>query len=287
MGRESTITSEQVAAEADSMVADGGKPSARAIRDRLGTGSMGTIQRFLQQWRDDRRAGPAAPAIALPPALQRAIVEFMEQELTARMAPTVSALAEQQQATNELVAEVERQAEQVAGQTDDLARLAEEKAAAEGRAEQLAADLAGARKEAASERQAAEHARTELAKAQLRLEAMPRLEADLAAMRGDLAKEREARTAAEQSTAVLTAQKSDLENRIDAMGRESTKVAAAIERDRVQAEQTAERERTLLARIATLEESKGLATGRAEQIAGLNAEIAELRAKVALAGKTG
>jgi chromosome segregation ATPase len=254
MGRESTISYDQVAAEADAMIANGDKPSARGIRERLGTGSMGTIHRFLQEWREVRRGASDASAMTIPPALQRALLEFMEQELTARLAPAEARLAEQQQAANDLALEVERQAEQIASQADDLARLAEEKAAAEGRATQLDAELAAARKEAVSERQAAEIARTELAKAQLRLESMPRLEADLMAVRNDLAAERQARTAAEQAAAVLTAQKTDLAARVEQIGGQLAQAQAKVEhltgeRDHArQAQALAERDQTDLER---------------------------------------
>ena len=52
MGREATITAEQVNAAADGMKADGIKPTSRAIRERLGnTGSMGTINKLLKRWK--------------------------------------------------------------------------------------------------------------------------------------------------------------------------------------------------------------------------------------------
>lgn len=39
MGREANITPEQVHAIADAIKAEGGKPTLRAVRERLGTGS--------------------------------------------------------------------------------------------------------------------------------------------------------------------------------------------------------------------------------------------------------
>ena len=52
MGREATITYEQVAAAADAMKVAGGKPTSRGIRERLGnTGSMGTVNKLLQAWK--------------------------------------------------------------------------------------------------------------------------------------------------------------------------------------------------------------------------------------------
>ncbi len=214
MGREATITAGQVNAVAEALKAEGVKPTARAVRERLGnTGSMGTVTRLLQQWRDAQER-QTATSLMLPPALQRAILEFMELELTAARATLEAELASQRQEVAELGAENERQVEALEAQTGQLDALGIEKAAAEGRAAQLETDLAAARDEAARERAAAEAARTELAKAQLRLEAIPRLERDLAEVRAALEQERSARVAAEQAAAVLAAQKYDLGARL-------------------------------------------------------------------------
>lgn len=214
MGRESTVTFEQVAAAANALKADGIKPTTRAVRERLGnTGSMGTITKMMQEWTtgQDRRT---TEALVLPPALQRALLDFMDRELAAARAVLEADLVELQQEVGDLATESERQAETISGQVDQLATLAAEKAATEGKAGQLAADLDAARAESLRERQGAEVARTELAKAQLRLEAMPRLEADLAAVRAELVEVRQARVAAEQTAAVLKAQRDDQVERL-------------------------------------------------------------------------
>ena len=77
------------------------------------------------------------------------------------------------------------------------------------------------RNDALQEREAAEAARIELAKALLRLEAMPRLEADLGALRVGLDKERQERVAAEQQAAVLGA-------KLEAANERAGKAKAAI-----------------------------------------------------------
>lgn len=213
MGREANITPDQVHAIADAIRAEGGKPTLRAVRERLGTGSMGTVSKHLQQWKAGQER-QAATELALPPALQRAVLDFMATELAAARAPLEAELADQQQTAGDLATENERQATTIENQAGELEALAADKAAAEGKAEQLAVDLATAKEETVRERQAAEQARTELAKAMLRLEAMPRLEADLAAIRAELATERQGRIEAEQQAAVLTAQKADLESRL-------------------------------------------------------------------------
>ena len=205
MGREATITYEQVAAAADAMKVAGSKPTSRAIRERLGnTGSMGTVNKLLQDWRagQERRI---ANALVLPATLQRAILEFMDQELTGAKATLEAELAEQQQEAADLATENERQAGDIEDKAEAVTALQFDLANLQGRVAQMEVDLSAARLDGERERTAAEAARTELAKSLLRLEAMPRLEADLANLRLELDKERQGRVVAEQQAAVLGA----------------------------------------------------------------------------------
>src|SRR5260370_36374736 len=137
MGREATITVGQVNAVAEALKAEGVKPTARAVRERLGnTGSMGTVPRLLQQWRDAQERQTATTRM-LPPALQRAILEFMELELTAARATLEAELASQRQEVAELGAENERQVEALEAETRQLGALGLDNAVAQGRAPQL------------------------------------------------------------------------------------------------------------------------------------------------------
>ncbi len=289
MGREATITPEQVHAIADAIKAEGGKPTLRAVRERLGSGSMGTVATLLQQWRSGQER-QTATNLVLPPSLQRVILEFMASELSAARAPLEAELAEQQQTAADLAAENERQAGTIESQVGDLEALAAEKATAEGKAEQLAADLAGAKEESIRERQAAEQARTELAKAMLRLEAMPRLEEDLVVIRAELAKERQGRIEAEQQAAVLAAQKTDLEGRLADAKADIERLSQQLQKAQARAEQQSEaladarvtiqtslaREKDLAAQIDTARKDADLARAAA-QLAGQ--EAAQLRGK--------
>ncbi|MBX9431299.1 DNA-binding protein [Ralstonia pseudosolanacearum] len=229
MGREAAVTPEQVHAAADAIKAEGGKPTLRSVRERLGTGSMGTINKYLQGWKAGQERQQAAEP-AIPPALQRAVLDFMATELAAARAPLEAELEEQRQAVADLARENERQASTIEDQARELDDQAAEKAAAEGKAEQLAADLAASKEEAGRERQAAEAARTELTKAGLRLEALPKLEAELTALREELTKERQARIEAEQLAAVLGVQKADLEGRLADAKMEAERGSAQLQR---------------------------------------------------------
>lgn len=202
MPREASITYDQVAAIADTIKATGGKPNPRQIRERHGSGSLGTIHKLYQQW-EAGQSRQIEASLALPPSLQRAILEFMDQELTTARVEIEAKLSDAQLSANDLAAENERQVNQIEILENTLEGLQGEKATLAGRVVQLDADLVDAREEAVRERQAAEAARTELAKAQLRLEALPRIEAEADRLLAELNAERKARTEAEQNAAVL------------------------------------------------------------------------------------
>ncbi|WP_232484077.1 DNA-binding protein [Burkholderia gladioli] len=53
---------------------------------------MGTVAKLLQRWKAGQERQPNA-ALAVPPALQRAIVDWMDQELTAARATLEAELA--------------------------------------------------------------------------------------------------------------------------------------------------------------------------------------------------
>jgi colicin import membrane protein len=205
MGRETKITYEQVAAAADAMCAANLRPSSRMVRERLGnTGSMGTINRLLQEWKASQERHIAQP-LTLPPVLQRAILDFMAQELANAKAQLEAALAEQRQEMTDLAIENERQGADIDDRINAEVELRAELATLQGRIAQTEGELAHARRETMREREEAANARIDLAKALLRLEAMPRLEADLKALRDELKSERLERTAATQLAAVLEA----------------------------------------------------------------------------------
>jgi colicin import membrane protein len=205
MGREAKITYEHVAAVADAMSAANLRPSSRTVRERLGNiGSMGTINRLLQEWKASQERHIAQP-LTLPTVLQRAILDCMAQELSAAKAQLEATLAEQRQEMTDLATENERQGADIEDRINADVTLRAELATLQGRIAQTEDELAHARRETMSEREEAAKARIELAKALLRLEAMPRLEADLVALRDELKRERQEGTAATQLAAVLEA----------------------------------------------------------------------------------
>lgn len=190
MAREPGITQDQVSKVAEKIREEGGRPTARAIRERLGTGSMATVLKFFQAWQD-AQVRPAEAPVALPQGLQRGLIEFVATEVERGRSELLAELETARQANADLILESERQALQIQNLESLLEGVYAEKASLTGRLGQIEGERDEARGEAASERTAAESARTELAKSMLRLEAMPRLEKELDATRGELEKERE------------------------------------------------------------------------------------------------
>lgn len=204
MAREPNITQDQVSRAAEAIRETGGRPTARAIRERLGTGSMATVLKFFQAWQD-AQVRPAEPPVVLPQALQRGLLDFVAAEVDRSKAELHAELDVAHQANADLIVESERQSLIVDNLTASLEAAHAEKAELAGRLAQVEAERDAARNDAAAERVAAESARTDLAKALLRLEAMPRLEKDLDTARRELDTERATRVGAEQSAAVATA----------------------------------------------------------------------------------
>ncbi len=205
MAREAAMTYGQVAAIADAMKLAGNKPTSRAVRERLGNiGSLGTINKLLQEWKASQER-QMAHALSLPASLQRAILDFLDQELTSAKATLEAELAEQRQEAADLATENERQAAEIENKNENIASLMDKTSTLTGRLDQLSTDLSASKAECERERTSAESTRTELAKAQLRLEAMPRLGKDLDEVRIQLEQERVARVAAEQLSAVQAA----------------------------------------------------------------------------------
>jgi hypothetical protein len=120
-----------------------------------------------------------------------------------------------------MIAESERRALALEEAEREANLLRTEVAAVQGRLAQVSANLEDSQQAIQVERHAAEVARTELAKAQVRLEGLPSLESDLERLRAALGAEREARAGADQAAAVSGAklektegQVADLEKRL-------------------------------------------------------------------------
>jgi chromosome segregation ATPase len=230
------ITYEQVAAAADAIIGEGQQPTINAVRDRIGTGSPNTVHRHLTAWRAARpQATVAAPE--LPASLTTAIAAEIERAAASARAEVESKLVQAQAEAAELAnagesLETERDEllEQVTELTTDRDTLA-------GKAEQQAADIKTQAERIEREQQAAEAARVDLAKAQLKIESsaerLGEQAAEIERLRVALDLESKARIASEQQAAVLSA-------KLESMTDRATKAEARTELAEKQSQQNAQ-----------------------------------------------
>lgn len=255
MAREG-ISFEQVAAAADALVGEGQQPTIRAIRERLGTGSPNTVHRHLAAWREARPAATAA-APELPLTLTAAIAAEIERaaaqaraEVEGRLVQALGEGAELAAAGEAIEAERDALSELVAELTRERDTLA-------GKAEQQAADLADQAQRIEREQQAAESARVELATARLKIEAQAERQREQAAeierLRAALAEAQHGRTAAEQQAAVLAA-------KLEACAERVARAEARVEQIEQQAAKTVQAHDA--ARAATAQETRQLQAER-------------------------
>ena len=275
MTREATISQEQVNAAADSIRATGSKPTARAIREALGVGSMATVLKFLQTWQSHQMQATETP-ITLPTGLQRSLVDWISQEVSNAKADLQSELIAAQQANGDLIAESERQTSTIELQAEALETAQAESATLAGRLEQVKSNLARAQDDVNGERQAAELARTELAKAQLRLEALPRIEAEADRLRAELGRISAEKVAAEQAAAVAAA-------KLEAMTDRATKAEAATEKAEKQA--TSLQQELSTARVQVQSQQVAL-NGATREIDNAKAQAKDAREKETKAAET-
>lgn len=282
MGRESVVTQEEVNAAADQLRATGTKPTARAVREALGGGSMATVLKHLQVWQNRQVRAPETQAV-LPVGLQRALVDFIAQEVASAKSAVEIDLVNAQQSNQDLITESERLAAALEREQSTVETLHAEKAELSGRLGQLTKDLEEARAEAAAQREAAEHARTEKAKLELRLEGVPRLESEIERLTATLEMERNAKVIAEQEAAVsqarldkTEAQLKDANSAAPRLTAELGNLKVALDEERtlrVSAEQQA------AVALAKLEKTEAQVTDLAGRLTKAEASIEEARAK--------
>jgi len=177
------------------------RPTNRAIREMLGSGSMATIVKYLRAWRASQAQQSDSP-IVLPQVLQRVLIDFVDQEVAAAKAGLENELASAEQTNVDLILESERQATVLEAQEKEIERLRTDNATLQGRLVQLASDIEVTQAALETQRQAAEVARTEVARHEIRLEELPKLKQEIELLQVALENERSGRASAEQAVAV-------------------------------------------------------------------------------------
>lgn len=293
MAREG-ITFEQVAQVADALVGAGQQPTIRAVREKLGdTGSPNTIHKLLAKWRDARPVAIAS-APELPQALLTALATEIQRATSQARAEVQAALVAEQADSKRLAEDGERKDIELAELQEQIAALTTERDTLAGKTAQQAADLADAQQRIEREQQAAEAARVELAKAQLKIDAqaetLTHQAAEVERLRADMASEVKGRVAAEQQAAVLTAKLESMtertgkaETRVDTLEKQLHQVSQELNQARVQAQA---QQGALDAAGRELEAAKADAAAARAEAKKSAADASELRGKVAtLEGK--
>ena len=180
-----------------------GKPvGARAILDVLKTGSLTTIQKYLLRYREEKvRLAPPD----LPETVHRAILSFVDGEVKRGQSHLEKDREESQAALLDSLRTGEEQEVRIE-ELEGLVREREKRIeAVNDQLRHLEVRLGECQVREGREREEAHALREDLARAELRLEDVPRLREEAAALRTQLANEKEARVAAEKESAVSRA----------------------------------------------------------------------------------
>jgi chromosome segregation ATPase len=208
----SRITEDTVAAAARQLVEGGEKPSVRKVTALLGGGSPNLVAPLLKAWKESQPRLKAAE-IQLDPRITALIAEQVLEaarnagaESDSRATVAEDDLEFCQAEAIELKQEIERLLGELQASQDQAQRQAALIMSVQGERDREQKEHAAAIKEvheaAAREREEAEKSRQALARAELRLEAVPRLEAEIERLRGALEASEAARHQAEKSAAV-------------------------------------------------------------------------------------
>lgn len=128
------ISYEQVASAAESIKAEGGKPTLAAIHARLGSGSMSTITKFMQRWKGEQPQQQTSEVV-LPEQMKAAIIQEMERYASQRVAvvrdeldeatQTIESLTTESETLEDAVLHAEAEASKWRGLADDRKELAQ------------------------------------------------------------------------------------------------------------------------------------------------------------------
>lgn len=289
------ITYDQVAAAADALLAETGTATLKAVRERLGSGGMGTIHKHLAVWNANRPKGPA-PAVELPPDLVRGLSAWVAQAATAARSEVEDRLVQ----TQAEAVMLSQSSEELEMERDSLLEqgviLSTERDKAVATAVEREKEIARLVQEIGRERYLASAATVEAAKVKLKVEDQATHLAEIktqVAQLGDLlAGERDAKAAAETRAAVLqaqldNAQKSvadvedrarDLQKRLDDATALSSSVRSEYERRMQEIDKQAKA--AVATERAEAEKARVAAHSAAVEIADLKPRLEATRKKI-------
>lgn len=254
-----SITRDLIFKAADEIAAEGRQPTIEAVKELLASwtggkgGSYATLSPAMRDWKSKARKqeqeidGVKELPISIGEQLSTMAARIWADALDAANSRFSLELEESKQIQSETIASlveaesmIGRQEERLEGleadvvaereKTGSLAATIEE-LRRQVEQEQLRAsdEIAKAKAEAVRQSEIREAAQVGLAKAELRLEAMPKLEAEIAQLRQALDTERAARSAAEAKAAGAEAKATGLADRLNDCQADAAKAAAVAE----------------------------------------------------------
>lgn len=205
MAQQGKITQEDVNAICERLRAQGKRPSTRLIRSEHGAGSTGTIQAMLRVW--EANNPEAETGVVLTTALQKTLQDNLGYEVSRAK----QELHDKLEVASETISDLVRENEQLAGENAQLedanGKLLDGLAEAKGQVQQLQEDIAAAKAAEAQQRADADQLRGDLARAQLRLEQVDKLEANHTATLQQLEQMRASQVESERLASVSAAQR--------------------------------------------------------------------------------
>lgn len=227
MAQQGKITQEDVNVLCARLRAQGKRPSTRLIRAEHGAGSTGTIQAMLRVWEGSNPE--AATAVTLTTALQKTLQDNLGIEVSRAQ----QELREKLEVASETISDLVRENEQLAdenAQLDDVnGKLLDSVAEAKGQLQQLQEDMAAAKAGETQQRADADQLRIALARAQLQLEQVEKLEASHAVALQQLEQMRVRQVESERQASVSAAQRDAYAERVTEEKLRSEKLLGQVE----------------------------------------------------------
>ena len=281
MAKPTKITYDAVAEAASEIALEGGKPSVRLIMAKIG-GSPNTVLPMLREWQSGRPVVRAAD-IVVNPEIFRLLAEQISTSnaVAAKGADERATEAEAGRAVEAQVEELELALEQAQGEVASKVRALEDLAVERARDGQIAQDkITTLMAQVDGERERADKAVQTVAKDEVRLQAIPKLEAEVQRL-----------AAFEQSSAVLTAKLEDAQAVIDELRQRlalsekaTTEARATTDKVSREAEQARIAEQSAQAKLESatreLEGAKALVVEVKAEVKEVRDEAKELRAKL-------
>jgi len=183
MGREASVTEDQILNECHQLEMQSQKVTGRAVREALGRGSLSTIGPVVRKYKTSKSRRSMVVDDIVDPEINQVISNHIATRITAATAEMTADLADLQSEYDDLRADHERKCEKIEAAEANQASLQSEYAALTGCATQMENEINRLEKEVVEQRNQAEAARLETVESRLKLEALPGYESEIENLR--------------------------------------------------------------------------------------------------------